>query len=232
MNKYEFLKEFNDTRDSYQPNDNVKKQLKEITFVPVIGPSGVGKSSVIKASGLHLVVSDMTRAPRSGEKEGEDAYFRTDFGKLLDEYRAGEFVQVASGPTGEFYASRASAYPKDGPALMPTVAKALKEIRMLGFSKVLPVFVVPPSFEEWQSRLGKHGESLSDFKLRLNEAKESFDTCLQDSEVTFLVNDKLSQTVKLLQDLVGGSITEDAKQFEEAKIVAKQIREKLTELFA
>ena len=50
-------------------------------FIILTGPSGVGKGTVIKElldkyKNIWLSISATTRAPRNGEKEGENYYFK------------------------------------------------------------------------------------------------------------------------------------------------------------
>ena len=85
----------------YKPAQDVADQVKELEVLMVVGPSGVGKTTLIQGSGLAYVPSDTTRPARLGEIEGEDFYFRSDYAQIIQEIRTGRFVQVAVDSGGD-----------------------------------------------------------------------------------------------------------------------------------
>lgn len=220
MNREEFLRKFPELIKNYRPSSSVTSHVGSINLLMVIGPSGVGKSTLIEQSGLALVPSDTTRDARPGEKDGIDMYFRTDYQKIVDEIKNGDFVQVAVGSGGDFYATRASSYPADGWAAMPVMADVVPIFRELGFKKTISSFVVPPTFEEWMRRMGSHKLAPAELKKRLAEARRSLSFALQDASIHFILNEEIPSAEKQIKDLLNGEID---KQREEMARQAAQV---------
>ena len=192
----------------YKPNDNVLNQLEHISLIAVVGPTGAGKSTLVRRSGLPFVIGDTTRAPRDGEIQGRDYNFRSDISNLVQEIQDGEFVQYVVQRGAEVYGTKASSYPPSGACAMSIVASALPQFRTLGFSTIIPVYIVPPNHTEWMKRISNHRDK--DLEARLMEAKESLRVALADSSYVFIVNDELESAVVLLKAVVRGSIDQTA----------------------
>ncbi len=208
----------------YKPNDNVLSQLEHISLIAVVGPTGAGKSTLVRRSGLPFVIGDTTRAPRDGEIQGRDYNFRSDIGNLVQEIQDGEFVQYVVQRGAEVYGTKASSYPPSGACAMSIVASALPQFRTLGFSTIIPVYIVPPNHTEWMKRISNHRDK--DLEARLMEAKESLRVALADSSYVFIVNDELESAVVLLKAVVRGSIdqTASAKARVSANILYEHIQ--------
>lgn len=208
----------------YKPNDNVLNQLEHISLIAVVGPTGAGKSTLVRRSGLPFVIGDTTRAPRDGEIQGRDYNFRSDISNLVQEIQDGEFVQYVVQRGAEVYGTKASSYPPSGACAMSIVASALPQFRTLGFSTIIPVYIVPPNHTEWMKRISNHRDK--DLEARLMEAKESLRVALADSSYVFIVNDELESAVVLLKAVVRGSIdqTASAKARVSANILYEHIQ--------
>src|SRR5690349_300317 len=92
---------------AYQPALSVLERLKQVDFVAVVGPTAVGKTSAIKAAiqkwpQIHMVPNTTSRAPRAGEQQGVDYYFRTQQ-EMEERIARGEYVQVAPQLFGYLY---------------------------------------------------------------------------------------------------------------------------------
>lgn len=221
MTREEFLKELPILAKAYRPALDVAAKINGVELSMIIGPSGAGKSTIIERLDLPYIPSCTSRDPRPGEHEGKDFYFLRDYQQVRDEIKAGRFVQVAVGPTGEFYATRANNYPTNGPATMPVVADAVPIFRQLGFKKTYSIFIVPPSFEEWMRRMGAHRLSGEQLNRRLAEARRSFLFALSDKDMHFVFNGKLEFAIAQTQDILNGKINNQLD--EKARITAKNI---------
>ncbi len=213
---------------SYRPAQSVIDQIKRVELLIVVGPSGVGKSSLIDRTGIKYVPSDTTREPRAGEVDGKDMFFRDDYDNILNELSKGEFVQVAIGPAGDFYATRVDAYPKNGLATMPVVADVVPVFRQLGFKRTYTAFIVPPSYEAWMQRMDSHNLKPDQLNKRLNEAKRSFRFALNDRDTHFILNDDLDIATQQIKKLSAGIV--DREKEELAKETAHDIYARLLAL--
>jgi len=206
MTREAFLKNLPELAKNYQPAPEVLKKIKSITLLMVIGPSGVGKTTLINKLGLDFVPSDTTRKPREDERHGIDMYFLTDYQQVASDIHSGRFVQVAIGPGGDFYATRDSSYPDSGTAVLPVVTDVVPIFRHLGFSKTISAFIVPPTYDEWMRRMSSHKLQGEQLDKRLAEAERSLAFARSDKQMHFILNDDVEPAVSQLKGLTGGNI--------------------------
>lgn len=162
----------------------------------VSGPSGVGKDSVVKKlrenhPEIAKTVSATTRAPRPGEQEGVDYYYRTEeeFRKLLAEdqivehnfYNKNYYGTLRSEVNRHLDAGRMV-------VLVIDVHGAANIKRM--YPGANTIFLLPPSIEELERRLrGRGTEDEASVQRRLNEAlnelaiKDTYDQQLVNHDV-------------------------------------------------
>jgi len=152
------------------------------TVVFIVGPSGVGKSTVVQnlvktsAGEFQKIVSHTTRAPRKHEEDGKDYYFisQADFAK---KDQNSEFI-VTSNEYGQCYGLAYQEIKKASDAskifikeIGVDIIKPLKE--KLGKQGIF-IFLAPPSYEILQSRLRQRslasGESDKELEKRLQNA--------------------------------------------------------------
>lgn len=212
MTREEFLKQLPELVENYQPSPDVLKRIGNLTLYMIVGPSGVGKSTLIERSGFNFVPSDTTRDRRPGEQEGVEMYFRKDYDQVINDIKAGRFVQIALFATGDMYATKATSYPASGVAIMPVMADVIPVFRDLGFKKTISAFITPPTYEEWMNRLGIHRLGAEQLAMRLAEARRSLTFALSDSQMHFILNDELDKAVAQTRDLVDGKADERREQ--------------------
>lgn len=179
---------------------------KGILFI-LSGPSGVGKGTVRKAlfdqsTDLRYSISMTTRAPREGEVDGVDYFFksRDEFEKLISE---GQLIEHAE-YVGNYYGT-----PR------PYVEETLNqgkdvflEIEVQGALKVREnfpqgvfVFLIPPSLEELKDRIVNRGTETEDkVKNRLLAAKEEIE--MMDAYDYVVVNDQIDNAVSKVKSIV------------------------------
>lgn len=208
MDKQTVIDRVRQLQDGYQANDQVRAQLSHLTLIAVVGPTGAGKSTVVRSSGLPFVIGDTTRAPREGEIQGRDYNFRTDLNNLMAEIERGDFVQFVVQRETEVYGTKATSYPSSGVVAMSILAGALPSFRALGFAAVIPVYIVPPSHTEWMRRISAHRDR--DLEARLLEAKDSLRVALNDPSYVFILNDDLNTAIAALQAVARGSVDQTA----------------------
>ena len=151
-------------------------------FIVMSGPSGTGKTSVIKAlckdeTTLEFSISATTRPPRSDEIDRVDYYFldQAEFENLID--RGGFLEWVKYG--GHYYGTLKSTIEstiKSGKDLILEIdvhgARKIKDLDI----RCTSIFLLPPSLESLEKRLrNRKTESDSELQQRLLTAKSEFD---------------------------------------------------------
>ena len=225
MTRQEFLRVLPEAIQGYQPSKDTLRKTSELSLVMFVGPTGVGKTTLIKASGYHYVPSDNSRLPRPGELEGVDFFFRQDYDQLLDDIKTGHFLQVAIDGSGDLKATRASSYPESGIVAMAIMWNVVPQFRNLGFKETFSTFIVPPSFEEWQRRLAHQNLSTEQLHKRQSEAKDSFIFGLADPYVHLVLNDNVVAATSQIHRIVAGKIDRDRESL--ARQAAKDILNRL-----
>jgi guanylate kinase len=225
MTREEFQKQLPQLVSDYRPALDVVDFIGRINLLMVVGPSGVGKTTLINKLSLKHVLSDNSRPPRPGEKEGVDFYFRSDYEQVIKELKGGRFVQVAVDSGGDLKATKASSYPDEGGVVMAVMADVVPLFRNMGFAKTITAFITPPDYDEWMRRMGTHELDTDQLNKRMAEAKRSFNFALNDEQTSFILSDDIEAALKQLQDLVDGKI--DQAREMSAQIASEQIMLKL-----
>ena len=144
----------------------------------IAAPSGAGKSSLVKAlmeldSRVHPSISHTTRAPRGQEKHGREYYFVSD-SEFDDMVSKNAFIEWAH-VHGQRYGTSKTTIQD----LISTGSDVILEIDFQGalqikriYGNAVLIFILPPSWEELQSRLERRGEdSPAVIELRLKNAQ-------------------------------------------------------------
>ena len=213
----------------YQPNQAVLEKLPHITFLAVVGPTAVGKTTLLNAAtarcpAIHQVISTTTRSPRSGEVDGEDFHFRSQE-EMERRTAAGEYVVVVSpSSNGDYYASAPEDYADEGITAMAVMADVVPAFRALPFKAVRTIFVLPPSWEVWQQRIAEHSFSPEVLEKRMQEAGRSLRFAIDDQNIIFVINDDLAQsTLDFTQAALGAESY--TNQFTSRDLAAQLLKE-------
>jgi guanylate kinase len=226
FSREEFIKQLPQLLNNYQALPQTLERLSNIDLLMIVGGTGVGKTSIIKRLGIPYVITDTTRPIRPQEINGSDYFFRTDYSQLAQEIKDRAFVQVNIFPTGDFYGTRASAYPELGLAVYAVVSNLVPKMRELGFADTITAFITPPTFLEWMGRLDKYNVERNQLAKRLEEAKRSFYFAINDSQTHFILNENLDKAVEQTKMLLVG--TPDKERENIAREAAKKIYEELS----
>jgi len=176
------------------------------------GPSGVGKSTVVKAlrpelPALFFSVSATTRRPRPGEVEGRDYHFVSDseFDRMIADGELLEWAEIHGGlhRSGTPAAPVAQHLEAGDPVLIEVDlagARAIKAAR----PDALMVFLMPPSWDDLVERLSSRGtESTAVMERRLATAREEL-AASSEFNIT-VVNDDINRVVPRLVSLLVGA---------------------------
>lgn len=229
------ISELKELVDNYQPNENVLEAVEKISLVGTVGTTASGKTTVMDSAirsrlspHLKLVMSDVSRPKRPGEKEGKDYYFR-EKAQMVDGIKKGIYVQVALIPGGDIYATRPQSYPKDGVGVMAIMGHVISTFRGLPFENMRAAFIVPRSYEDWKKWLAKQAKESNWDKHQLDsrivEAKQSYEFALSDKWIRFVLNDvPVKAGKRLLQVAAGGTPELEPKARSLAELQLRELK--------
>lgn len=233
MNQLTRIDEFREVLAHYQLSDEAKRTLKDIRLVLLVGPSSSGRNTIInelvKSGQYHFVVSDTTRQPRVNngilEENGREYWFRSEVDMLAD-LKDGAFLEAAI-----IHNQQVSGISIRELKLAAEERKvAIDEIEIVGGDNahtLVPsaqfLFILPPSFDEWITRMNARGKLPADeTKRRLESAVDEITTALVRDFYIFVVNDTFMQTTKRVDAIIRGHGIGVEDQ-EEAKETARQL---------
>ena len=198
------------------------------------GFSGAGKGTIMKKllakypDDYYLSISATTRAPREGEEDGREYFFKT-----RDEFEAmigrGEFLEHAQF-NGNYYGT-----PKDYVDKLVAQGKnVLLEIEVQGalqvrkiYPQALLLFVTPPSARELKDRLTGRGTE-TDEVISERLAISARESHLMVQYDYLIINDKLDEAVENVHHIIQSeayrstrNITAIERMQEELKVFAK-----------
>lgn len=224
----------------YQAPASVSELIHSTRIVFLVGVAGAGKDTIIgellKSGKYHHIVSHTTRKPRHNhgilESDGLDYHF-IDIEKLENMVNSHEFVEVKkvhSNVYGTSVAEIQSAKDKSEIAINEIDVQGIAEYRAIS-DTVIPIFLLPPSFDVWQERLKKrYGDTVDedDLRERLMTARDEIEEALLKDYYEFVINEDLQKTIQIVDSIAHGSLS-SAKN-DEAKAVAQEILNRLNEV--
>jgi guanylate kinase len=171
------------------------------------GPSGVGKGTVLKAllarhPELNLSISATTRAPRSGEVDGQHYYFltRSQFEVMVAQDEFLEWAEFAGNLYGTLRQPVMDKIAQGERVILEIELEGARQVRSSAPDAV-QIFIQPPSLAELEARIRKRGQDSEDaIARRLARAKievaaaNEFDICL--------INDNLETTIDELEAIL------------------------------
>lgn len=172
----------------------------------ISGFSGAGKGTIVaelvQKYGYVVSISATTRAPRTGDVDGEDYFFKTkdEFEKMIEQHQLMEYANYV----GNYYGT-----PKEYVFNQIESGKdVILEIEMQGalqvkkeFPDVNLIFITPPDFAELKRRLeGRGTETPEQIEKRLQRACQE---CAYMSEYDYIVvNNVLEECVEQIHQLI------------------------------
>ena len=173
----------------------------------ISGPSGVGKSTVLKAllenrKNVYFSVSATTRSPREGEVDGVHYHF-IDVDTFREWIAKDEFLEYAE-YVGNFYGTPK----KYVDAAMEEGKDVILDIEVQGAIQVVSkrpdtvrIFIAPPSWAELEHRLTTRGTDTQEkIQKRLLRAKVEFQTA--HTYDYFVINDTVENAVHEIEAIM------------------------------
>jgi guanylate kinase len=199
-------------------------------LVVVSGFSGVGKGTLMRRLteryGYYaLSISATTRAPREGEEDGREYFFRTreEFEELIAQDRLIEYACYC----GNYYGTPRD-YVEDQ---MEQGRDVILEIELQGALKIrekypdaLLLFVMPPDVETLASRLTSRGTETGEvIRARMDRAVEEAREI--EAYDYMIINDDLDESVEEVHRLIDGQHNKISRNLD----FIEQIRKEITE---
>ena len=178
-------------------------------LIIISGPSGVGKSTIVKEilsfygpERMGTTITYTTRSPRGTEKHGKEYYFvsKEEFISLKEKNVLAEWTYIYNHYYGTAIEQMNSLW-KEGKVIIKDFdLKGTMAIKAL-YPQTLRIFISPPSVEELIQRVRKRSENpVKDMEVRIRQAKHemgesaSFDYSLE--------NNDLSTTIEKLKKII------------------------------
>ena len=221
-------------------SDDAKRLLTEHPIVILTAITAAGRNTIIrelvKTGRYRFVVSDTTRPPRENngvmERDGVEYWFRTEE-EVLADLRAGKFVEAAI-----IHAQQVSGISvRELEDAQNSGQIPINEIEVQGVENVLrtvpgsliPIFVLPPSYEEWMRRWTARGQISDQEKLRrMESARKELQAALDKTYYHFLVNDDLEKAIKGVDKIAHGEI--DPRHESAGRLKAQEILDALNKV--
>ncbi|MET1033101.1 MAG: hypothetical protein ABWX94_01235 [Candidatus Saccharimonadales bacterium] len=207
----DFLDQIKPIVRTYEPAISVTTHAQRARVLAVVGPAGIGKNTLMAASGLHIATSVTSRPRRDTDttiRHYHDFTKADDRRYVLTRLDDRSFIQIISHPaTGEMYASEPEDYPLDTISLWDATATEYQRVRKANiFGSLLNAYIVTPTYEQWQEQwLGRtNGDRPDDYIGRMVEAHNSLTISLRDPETTFMLNTDVEESGLVLRGIAFG----------------------------
>ena len=199
-------------------------------LVIISGFSGAGKGTVVRElttryDNYALSISATTRAPRQGEENGREYFFKTreEFEELIKQDALYEYAQYVSN-----YYGTPKAYVQQQ---LDAGKDVILEIEVQGALNVkaknpeaLLLFVTPPSAQELKRRLiGRGTETLEVINERMARASE--EALLMDRYDYLIINDKLEECTETIHQLVQREHLRMSANLDMVEKIKKELKE-------
>ncbi len=195
----------------------------------ISAPSGAGKTSLVRAlldinPQIDLSVSYTTRAPRDGERDGEDYHF-VSRDKFLAMAQRGEFLESAEVyanlyGTSQTWISQEIAKGRD--ILLEIDWQGAAQIRRL-FPECVSVFVLPPSIVALEQRLKGRGKDADEVIARRLAAVSADVGHIAEFDYV-IINDKLQEALRELEAVVLSARLKSAAQLSRHQALINQLQ--------
>lgn len=179
--------------------------MKNLVFI-ITGPSGVGKSTIIKLllnslPDVRFSVSYTTRPPRPNEENGVDYYFvgREEFESMIKKDKFLEWAEVHDFLYGTSFTEVEKSFGEGKDLILDVDIQGANAIKRK-ITDAVTVFVLPPSWEALKERLSFRENNKEVTEKRLKRSKEELREWKSFDYV--IINDNLKKAVTELSSVI------------------------------
>ena len=193
----------------------------------ISSPSGAGKTTICKklieeVDGIDLSVSVTTRKKRKEEIEGKHYFFKNEyeFNKLIKQNEFLEYANVFGYLYGTLKNEVVSKINNGIDVIVDIDWQGTRQIKQHLPQDIVKVFILPPSMEELECRLGKRAsENKENFIKRMSQAKKEIS---HYNEYDFvIVNTKINVAVEQIKSILFSERLRRHRQISLKKILEK-----------
>ncbi|GAC1387612.1 MAG: hypothetical protein NVS1B7_0420 [Candidatus Saccharimonadales bacterium] len=190
----------------YKMPEAAKQLVASSKLLAICGVTAAGKNTIVNYLIEHddfaYMVSHTTRKPRINhgtmEQNGRDYWFVSE-SKMLELVETESFVEVKQVHGSTFYGTSIltinQAVQSDKRPITELDVQGAQEL-MVHLPELRPMFVLPPSYEVWMTRLNNRGTLDSEDQLRrLHSARAELQIAIDNPSFAFIVNHDFHDTV-------------------------------------
>ena len=205
------LHDFQRVLRDYKPSLEILDILQTTQLVVVAGPSASGRNTIINSlimtGKYHFLVSDTTRRPRINngvpERSGEEYWFIGE-DEFLHGLKNGAYLEAAIIHNQQVSGISIRELNKAA----ETGRIAITDVEIQGCDNIksfsdttIPIFILPPTFEEWMKRMDGRGVmSPEEKRRRLTSAANEIQLATQRSYFKFVINWDIKVTVEEIHE--------------------------------
>lgn len=180
-------------------------------LIIISSPSGAGKTSVCKKilennKGISISISDTTRPARNNEVDGIDYNFISsiEFDERIKSNLYIEYAKVFNNYYGSQKKNIIKLFNEGNDVLFDIDWQGAKQLRESNYSKILSIFIVPPSkeaiYERLKFRTEKSGGNNKDIENRMKQFE--IEMSHKDEYDFIVMNDDFETCVKRIESII------------------------------
>jgi guanylate kinase len=197
----------------------MSEEKKRVELVVISGPSGAGKTTIIKKlfedeslkDKLMFSVSHTTRKKREGEVEGQDYFFvsEEEFMKMVEKGEFIEWAKVHGNLYGTSYENIKLAQKLGKLLILDIDVQGAEKIREKMGDSTIFIFIKPPNLGELKKRLELRGDT-KNIETRINNAKKELE---YEKKFDYsIVNENLEKAVSQLKEIIKKILSDEQPQ--------------------
>lgn len=230
----------NEKIQNYQPTPDSIELVRKARIVLLAGIAGAGKDTIkrqlLEDNNFRDIVSHTTRQPRINNGVAEidgQAYHFIDNDEASEMIDQRDFIEVKLVHSGAIYGTSVAevraGYDDDKTLITDVDVQGVDEFKELS-SRVIAIFILPPSYSTWRKRLASRYQSEAEFAAewpkRRDSAIDELNRALTVPYYHFVINDDLEVAVRATAKIANGD-DEFNRKDDEARLAARDILEEL-----